>query len=691
MSHTGGELERRQRNDPFPYRRGPYGPSGPYGPYSQPGQPGQHASGDISKVVDWPELATWARGRGVLVVGLVLIALSLIWKAIFLGHFYFWQDDFHFVELALGNKLSYNYVTFVGAGHMFPAVYFIIWVWARVSLFNWASASAITLIMIAAAGLAALRLLRTLFGNRPAILVLLLIYLVSPLTMPDIRWWSAAIETVPLQVVIFLALNAQVHYVRTNRFWHALVAIVWLVVGLLFFEKALALPVLLFLVTSAFLLEGPWLRAAWRTLTKYWPSWLLQVGVLGVYAFVLKHALRTSSVQPSVPSSPGGVIAFAWDLLRDSLIPGAIGGPWQWFPSPATGGPEYAYAAAPKALAWMSIIVVAAIIGASIWARKYAWRAWAIVGVWFIGADIFPVVLGRIGALTPGAVALLGLETRYVSDVPAVLAVCVGLAFLPLADGQPDVRQRRHLRPAQGFGMQPGRLVAAALVGAFLIGSVFSVQSFVSDTTSLPNQFFIEDARVAVAEAPAGTMVFNQKVPENVMLATFGKNAMDSKVIGLMETTADKAKIDWVTVPRGTIDRLMIFGNDGRLHLAAIYGRRSAPLPKGTQRQCYPPSNGRVAIQFTGKTFKATNMLRFGYLAAGTAKGEKITVRYGNNSQQVTLESGLHTVYIPVKGSARSVVFSGTAAAGPALCIGSMSAGIVVPSSTGLTIPEGAL
>lgn len=688
MSHTGGELERRQRNDPYPYRRDPYGPSDPSDPY---GQPGQHAGGNISKVVDWPELATWARGRGVLVVGLVLIALSLIWKAIFLGHFYFWQDDFHFVELALSNKLSYNYVTFVGAGHMFPAVYFIIWVWARVSLFNWASASAITLVMIAAAGLAALRLLRTLFGNRPAILVLLLIYLVSPLTMPDIRWWSAAIETVPLQVVIFLALNAQVHYVRTNRFWHALVAIAWLIVGLMFFEKALALPVLLFLVTSAFLLEGPWLRAAWRTLIKYWPSWLLQVGVLGVYAVVLKHALRTSSVQPSVPSSPGGVIAFAWDLLRDSLIPGAIGGPWQWFPSPATGGPEYAYAAAPRALAWMSIIVVACVIGASIWARKYAWRAWAIVGVWFIGADIFPVVLGRIGALTPGAVALLGLETRYVSDVPAVLAVCVGLAFLPLADGQPDVRQRRRMRPAQSYGMQPGRLVAAALVGAFLIGSVFSVQSFVSDTTSLPNQFFIEDARVAVAEAPTGTVVFNQKVPENVMLATFGKNALDSTVVGLMETTADKARIQWITVPRGTIDRLMVFGNDGRLHLATIYGRRSAPLPKGTQRQCYPPSNGQLAIRFTGKTFKATNMLRFGYLAAGAAKGQKITVRYGNNSHQVTLESGLHTVYIPVKGSARSVVFSGTAVSGPALCIGSMSAGIVVPSSTGLTIPEGAL
>jgi hypothetical protein len=33
--------------------------------------------------------------------GLVLIAAQLIWKSFFPGHFYFWQDDFHFTELAL--------------------------------------------------------------------------------------------------------------------------------------------------------------------------------------------------------------------------------------------------------------------------------------------------------------------------------------------------------------------------------------------------------------------------------------------------------------------------------------------------------------------------------------------------------------------------------------------------------------
>jgi hypothetical protein len=207
VSEAGGELERRPenlpdappQNLPVPYRRG-----------------------EIANVIDWPELATWARNRGVVIFGLILITAQLIWKSIFISNYFFWQDDFHFLELGLGHSFSWGYLTYDGAGHLFPGVYAIVWVVARIGLYDWVFASAITVISLAAAGLAALRLLRTLFGDRPAILVLLLAYLLCPLTMLDDRWWSAALESLPLQIAIFMALNAQVHYVRTNRFRHAI-------------------------------------------------------------------------------------------------------------------------------------------------------------------------------------------------------------------------------------------------------------------------------------------------------------------------------------------------------------------------------------------------------------------------------------------------------------------------------------
>jgi hypothetical protein len=105
VSHTGGELERRPRNAPDPYRRG------------------QHSGGQLAAVIDWSSLGSWARGRGVGAIGIVLIALSLVWKAIFLNHYYFWQDDFHFTELALSSSLSPHYLTNIAAGHMFPGLY----------------------------------------------------------------------------------------------------------------------------------------------------------------------------------------------------------------------------------------------------------------------------------------------------------------------------------------------------------------------------------------------------------------------------------------------------------------------------------------------------------------------------------------------------------------------------------------
>ena len=72
-----------------------------------------------------------------MIFGLILIAAQLIWKSIFIGNYFFWQDDFHFTELALGHSFTWSYLTYVGAGHLFPGVYAIVWVVSRVALYNW--------------------------------------------------------------------------------------------------------------------------------------------------------------------------------------------------------------------------------------------------------------------------------------------------------------------------------------------------------------------------------------------------------------------------------------------------------------------------------------------------------------------------------------------------------------------------
>jgi hypothetical protein len=654
VSQAGGELERRPKTLP-----------------EHPGHLPVPYRGDVANAIDWPELATWARNRGVVVFGLVLIAAQLIWKSFFLSNYFFWQDDFHFLELGLGRSLTWSYLTYVGAGHLFPGVYAIAWVAARIALYNWAFASAITVIMLAAADLAALRLLRTLFGDRPAILVLLLIYLLCPLTILDIRWWSTAMELLPLEIALFMALNAQIHYVRTDRFRHAIAAAAWLVFGLIFFEKALILPLVLFGVTSGFLMEGPWPRAIGRCLARYWKSWLLEALILAVYVVVLTQSLHTSSAQPTV-SRAGEAFSFTWELLKNTFVPGALGGPWQWLP---TEDAQYASSAPPGMLAWLALIVAAAVIIASIALRRYAWRAWAILAGWLVAADVTPVVLGRIEVLNAGALAL---QTRYVSDALPVLVICLGLAFLPLA-GQPDIRRRQPVLA----GTQAGRLAAAGLVGAFAIGSVWSVQDLQTTTSGLQTRLYIDNAQAAVEEAPAGTVIADSQVPNTIMIGAFGTYADTSRVIGPMEDATAAGRIRWTSRPDGTIDHLMVFGADGRLRLAAIYGQTSAPPAAGPQ--CHPAARGRVVATFLVRADPHSQVLRIAYLADSAAGGSDMIIRYGNGSQRLAIEPGLHSGYLPVRGSAASVTISSPAMRG--LCVGDVQAGIIVPSPTGLVIP----
>ena len=216
-----------------------------------------------------------------------------------------------------------------------------------------------------------------------------------------------------------------------------------------------------------------------------------------------------------------------------------------------------------------------------------------------------PVVLGRVEVLSAGALAL---QTRYVSDAVPVLVICLGLAFLPLA-GQPDIRRRL----AVPTGTQAGRLAAAGLVGAFIIGSVWSVQDLQSTTSGVQARLYIDNAQAAVAEAPAGTVIADSPVPTAIMIGAFGQDAGTSRVIGPMEDAAAAARIRWTSRPDGTIDHLMVFGADGRLRLAAIYGQTSSPPATG--RQCHPASRGRVVATFPVPADPHSQVLRIAYLA----------------------------------------------------------------------------
>jgi hypothetical protein len=292
---------------------------------------------------------------------------------------------------------------------------------------------------------------------------------------------------------------------------------------------------------------------------------------------------------------------------------------------------------------------------------------------------VFPVLIGRIGEMAPGVLAQ---QTRYVADAVPVLAICVGLAFLPLA-GQPDARRRIVAADAGQVSQvsQAGRLVAAGLVGAFTIGSVWSVQDLQNTTSGRLSQLYIENAEAAVAQVPTGTVIADWPVPDAVMIGAFGQYDRASEVIGPTENAVAKTRIRWTSHPDGTIDHLLMFGSDGRLYQTAMYGPVSFPLSAG--RTCQRVRHGKAVVPFTSPTFPGANELRIAYIAPGN--GDEMTVSYGGSAQVVALRAGLHAAYLQERGSVDSVTVSGAAMGG--LCIGDMQAGVIVLSTSGPVIP----
>jgi hypothetical protein len=625
---------------------------------------------------DWADLRSlvgWVRTNQIVVAGILLIVVSLAWKAQFLAHMYFRQDDFHDLDLAIQSPFSWRYVTFIGAGHLIIGLRVVAWFLVRTTLYNWGLASAISLALVAASSLAALRLLRMLFGDRPAILVPLLVYALSPLTMPDLGEWSSALESVPLQLATFMALHAHICYVRSGRGRHLAASVGWVAFGLIFFEKGLVLPLLLFAMTAGFLTEPSrnWLSRLASACTRYWRAWLLYALVMAGYVVLLLVSLHTSTTHPGTPASAGAVVTFTRGLLQYSLVPGAVGGPWQWLP---VSGGSYSFAAPPFSLMWLALVVVIAVIAISIWRRPIARRAWAMLLIWVALADMLPVAISRLGSFSPG---VLGTETRYVADAVPVLAVVIGLALWPLKDDRPAALSGG-ARTAGSHAGPRSFEVAAALIAVVVFGSIWSVQAYENVTTGEPVARYVANAAAAVRLAPRGTPVMNVAVSGDMVEGLFGSFALESRVIGDIQ----RGKLQWTRHPHGTLDGLRIFGADGRLYQAHVSGVTSLPLAAG--QKCWPSRHQRIVVQFTGPSPSYSGILRIGYLWLSPVPGV-VDVRYGSHVRAVTVEPGLHSAYVSLSGSISQITVAELNGGG--LCVGDAQAGNLSPDLAGLTLP----
>ncbi len=619
--------------------------------------------------VEVARATAWFRANAVMIAAVALIGLSLWWKAILLAHSFFRLDDFFYLDRASHSGFTWHYLTWVDAGHLTPLGSALAWVLVKASPVDWTLTSAVTLVLLAVTCLAFLRMLRTFFGNHPGILILLGIYVLSPLSLSGLTWWTVTLELLPFQAAAFFAITAHVTYLKTADRKHAFAAVAWLFVAMASSLRGAGVALGLLALTSGFLIEGTWFRATRYALRRWWRLWLVYLTLAVSYAIVYGAVLRSSSISPGRPGSFSGVFGFARTMLGDDFVPGFVGGPWRWI-----GAGVSAEANPPGALAHASWVIVGAIIIISIFYRPKAWRAWAILVGWLVIVDMVPVILGR-ASFFPGVV--LGLWTRYVWDATGIAALCLGLAFLPLAGQTSAHRQAsRYYRPL--------RTAAACLITAAAIGSVVSFYNYPTDPDAALGRTYVATARIALSQAPNGTVILDDPVPAGVTGGQFvGPTAMAAPLLSPLINGLQQVKPRFISHADGTYGHLMEFDGWGRLVPATIAGASSVPLAAG--KTCWPNRNGTIVVKLSSYP-QNVSILRLGYISG--SRGQ-LLVRYSGHTLLYRFHPGLQAGFIPVTGSDKTVEIDQVIGKLP--CFGDVEAGVLVPSSTGPAIPATAV
>ena len=346
----------------------------------------------------------------------LLVLLQTVVRAGIVLPSYYWQDDFHHVELARRLGLSQAFLVRDYSGHLEVGQYFLYWLIGRGAGLSFVPAALSLLGMQLAASCLLLTLLRQLFGRSPWVLVPFAGYLFTPLGLPVATWWAAGLQAMPLQITMLLTILALVRAVRQRSWRWAAVAVAAQALGLLFWEKAvLILPAALAVLVLVEWAGTPVAVRVRRLLAGWWlllPLVLVPVG----YAFVYTAVVDSSSV---LGQRSHDVARTTGETVIRLLLPGLFGGPWT-----DAGGENTVFPRIGDAAALLFAVLLLAVVAASFWLRgRRALQGW-LLAAGYVAADIVLLQVGRADFI-----GLLARDPRYITDALPIIAIGVCAAF----------------------------------------------------------------------------------------------------------------------------------------------------------------------------------------------------------------------------------------------------------------------
>ncbi|MFD4183943.1 hypothetical protein, partial [Rhodococcus sp. NPDC058514] len=417
-------------------------------------------------------------GGRVLQVACALIALQLAVRGVVLSRGYFYWDD-----LILAGRsgsmplLSSEFLFYDHDGHFMPAAFLAAGIATRLAPYHWLVPALMLLALQALASLAVLRLLLLILGRRPVILIPLVFYLFSPLTLPAFAWWAAGLNALPLQIGLAWVTGDAIRLCRTGRARYAISGVLVFAASLQFFEKAVLVPlVALVAVALIYRVDGrarPIRTAVTRGALLWAPALLLVV----VWSLIYRLTVTTDLA----PHDGVSAIEMIRHATSKGLLPTLFGGPWtwdRWPPSPPWADPPALLIAASGVLA------ATAVAATVVWKRRVGW-VWIAVAA-YVFASVAAMVVTRSGV---GTTFELGQTLRYLTDSAVVIAVALALIL------------RAPARTVLA-GAWRGPTVALALMSAFVAGSLVSTATFATSWQDDTTRDYLANARSALAAHP---------------------------------------------------------------------------------------------------------------------------------------------------------------------------------------------
>jgi hypothetical protein len=619
------------------------------------------------------------RGHGGLVLrvrvlptALLLVAIHLAITAARLLRSWWWQDDLNLLANAAHRPLTTGLVFSDYNGHLVPGSYVLAWVFDRIAPLDYWPAALVTFGMVAALDVTLLALLRRMFGTRPGILVPFAMYAGTTLMLTSTLWWAAAMQWLPAGLSLAVGLYFHVGYLRSRNRWEAAGAVASVLIGVLFFEKALTTPLVLALYTVLYAVPGPLWKRPFTALRRYWGYWLAHAAVVGGFLWLY---LTRVTIDTGPSYSFGDVVETVRVFVLETFLPSLIGGPLNWFSTPKTTVNAWAHPSLALIVV-AGVLTAAVVIGSLVFVRG-AWRAWLLLVV-FLAISIGVVVRARLGFVGP----FVGRDHRYLTDAAVLAPICLALAFLPLRDEAVlttrearDGRVERWRAAGRALRERRAGLLAGAGAVAVLVmtaGGIFSGETFMSTWTQNPSKAYVENLSQGLADRAkfaVPTYLFEDDVPPDlVMTPTF----LADRRLGHITRPMTVRPVTGSVLPS-----FSVVDQHGRLHPGKILGSTATPAAPGSN--CATDTRPATMVLPSTPGLGQWKM-KLDYLANRQTSAR---VRVGSvyTPVQTRLERGLHSIYVSLPaGGSNTITLDGLDAAA-SVCIGGLLFGLPAAAS----------